>query len=39
MMKSYDKPTQHIKKQRHHLLPTKVHIVKAMVSPVFPVVR
>ena len=25
--KSYDKPRQHIKKQRHHL-PTKVHIVK-----------
>ena len=27
--KSYDKPRQHIKKQRH--LPTKVCIVKAMV--------
>ena len=30
---SYDKPRQHTKKQRHHL-PTKVHIVKAMVFPV-----
>ena len=30
---SEDKPRQHIKKQRHHLL-TKVHIVKAMVFPV-----
>ena len=30
---SYDKPRQHIKKQRHYL-PTKVHIVKAMVFPV-----
>ena len=28
--KSYDKPRQHIEKQRHHLL-TKVHLVKAMV--------
>ena len=28
--KSYDQPRQHIKKQRHHL-PTKVHLVKAMV--------
>ena len=27
---SYDKPRQHIKKQRHHLL-TKAHLVKAMV--------
>ena len=27
---SYDKPRQHIKKQRHHW-PTKVHIVKAKV--------
>ena len=27
--KSYDKPRQHIKKQ-----PTKLHLVKAMVSPV-----
>ena len=33
--KSYDQPRQLIKKQRH-TLPTKVHLVKAMV---FPVVR
>ena len=35
--KSYDKPRQHIKKQRHHFawtITTKVHIVQAMVSPV-----
>ena len=31
--KSYDKPRQCIKKQRHHLL-TKAHTVKAMVFPV-----
>ena len=33
---SYDKARQYIKKQRHQdtTLPTKVHIVKAMVSPV-----
>ena len=31
--KSFDQPKQHIKKQRHYL-PTKVHVVKAMVSPV-----
>ena len=31
--KSYDKPRQHIKKQRHHSL-AKIHIVKAMVFPV-----
>ena len=31
--KSYDKPRQHIKKQRH-TLPTKVHLVKALVFPV-----
>ena len=31
--KSYDKPRQHIKKQRHYLS-TKVHLVKAMVFPV-----
>ena len=31
--KSYDKPRQHIKKKRHYL-PTKVHLVKAMVFPV-----
>ena len=30
---SYDKPRQHTKKQRHHLL-TKVYIVKVMVFPV-----
>ena len=30
---SYDQPKQHIKKQRHYL-PTKVHLVKAMVFPV-----
>ena len=31
--KCYDKPRQHIKKQRH-TLPKKVHVVKAMVFPV-----
>ena len=31
--KSYDQTRQHIEKQRHYL-PTKVHIVKAMVFPV-----
>ena len=31
--KSYDRPRQHIKKQRHHFT-TKVHNVKAMVFPV-----
>ena len=31
--KSYDKPRQYIKKQRHTLL-TKVCLVKAMVFPV-----
>ena len=30
---TYDQPRQHIKKQRHYL-PTKVHLVKAMVFPV-----
>ena len=30
---SYDKPRQHIKKQRHHFA-GKVHIVEAMVFPV-----
>ena len=30
---SYDQPRQHIKKQKH-TLPTKVHLVKAMVFPV-----
>ena len=29
-----DKPRQHIKKQRHVTLPTKVHLVKPMVFPV-----
>ena len=32
-MKIYDKPRQHIKKQRHYF-PTKVYLVKAMVFPV-----
>ena len=32
-MKSYDQPRQLIKKQRHYL-PTKVHLVKAIVFPV-----
>ena len=31
--KSYDKPRQHIKKQRLYLA-TKFHLVKAMVFPV-----
>ena len=31
--KSYDQPRQHIKKQRYYL-PTKVHLVKAMVFPI-----
>ena len=30
----YDKPRQHIKKQRHYFLPTKVRLVKAIVFPV-----
>ena len=30
--KSYDKPRQRIKKQRHHFA-AKIHIVKAMVFP------
>ena len=30
---SYDQPRQHIQKQRH-TLPTKVHLVKAIVFPV-----
>ena len=30
--KSYDKPKQHIKKQRHHFS-TEVDLVKAMVFP------
>ena len=29
----YDQPKQHIKKQRHYFV-SKVHVVKAMVSPV-----
>ena len=33
LKKSYDKPRQCIKKQSYHL-PTKVHIVKAVVFPV-----
>ena len=32
--KSYDQPRRHIKKQRDITLPTKVHLVKAMVFPV-----
>ena len=31
--KNYDQPRQDIKKQRH-ALPTKVHLIKAMVFPV-----
>ena len=31
--KSYDQPRQHTKNQRHYL-PTKLHLVKAMVFPV-----
>ena len=30
---SYDQPRQHVRKQRYYL-PTKVHLVKAMVFPV-----
>ena len=33
LRKNYDQPRQHIKKQ-WHTLPTKVHLVKAMVFPV-----
>ena len=32
--KSYDQPRQCIKKSRDITLPTKVHLVKAMVFPV-----
>ena len=32
--KNYDQPRQHIKKQRDITLPTKVHLVKAMIFPV-----
>ena len=32
--KTYDQPRQHIKKQRNINLPTKVHLVKAMVFSV-----
>ena len=32
--KSYDKPSQCIKKQRDITLPTRVHIIKAVVFPV-----
>ena len=32
--KSYDQPRWHIKKQRHDITLTKVHLVKAMVFPV-----
>ena len=34
LKKNYNKPRQHIKKQRHHFADTKVHIVKALVFPV-----
>ena len=30
---SYDQPRQHVEKQRY-FLPTKIHLVKAMVFPV-----
>ena len=33
LRKNYDQPRQHIKKQ-WHTLPTKVHLVKAMIFPV-----
>ena len=33
LLKSYDQPRQHIKKQRHYFF-TKVHLFKAMVFPV-----
>ena len=36
--KSYDKPRQHIKKQRYITLPTKVQVVKTVKATVFPVV-
>ena len=32
--KSYDQPRQHMKKQRHYTLQTKVRLVKAVVFPV-----
>ena len=32
LKENYDQPRQHIQKQRHYL-PTKVHLVKAMVFP------
>ena len=32
--KIYDQPRQHIKKQKDITLPTKFHLVKAMVFPV-----
>ena len=32
--KSYDQPRQLFEKQRHETLPTKVHLVTAMVFPV-----
>ena len=34
LKKSYDKPRQQIKKQRHYFANKKVHLVKAMVFPV-----
>ena len=33
-MESYDQPRQHVLKNRDITLPTKVHLVKAMVLPV-----
>ena len=33
LKKSYDKPRQQIKKQRHYFANKKVHLVKAMVYP------
>ena len=32
--KSYDQPSQHIRKHRDITFPTKVHLVKAMAFPV-----
>ena len=32
--KSYDKPREHIKKQRHYFAKKKVHLIKAIVFPV-----
>ena len=32
--KNYDKPRQHIEKQRHYFADQRVHLVRAMVFPV-----